>query len=340
MSSINFEIERLLRDEFTKRQTNRLQKIESERMLEQRLGVSRQRIRTVVNRLISEGLLVKQEGKGTYIAPLVKNRFLNLICSPDIKFNDPFYNNLLVELTNFAAKENVNIIPLNMETYENGAIDSPILMVGRFAEEDLCALKKVFTRMVSFENYQNHDDFSQIYFDHYRIGYNAAKVLSEYGHKKVIHLTGVNKYTSSSLRCDGFLKCARKQNMSCRVVSDRMNFQGGYNKGRLIMNLIEDQGYTAVFVVNDWMAVGLIQYMKENGLKIPEQLSVISVDNISLAGQITPGITTYSLDMKLMVAELFSLLNDLSTGDFENNSVNKRVQLAPVLIARESLRFL
>jgi len=57
------------------------------------------RIGEVINQLVSEGLLVKYEGKGTYVAPIVRNKYINLICSPTTKRNDPFYNRMLMELT-------------------------------------------------------------------------------------------------------------------------------------------------------------------------------------------------------------------------------------------------
>ena len=104
MNKENKEIADVLREEVKRLQSDRLIKLESERKLEQRLQVGRQRIREVIGQLVSEGLLIKYEGKGTYIAPIVRNKYINLICSPTIKMNDPFYNRMLMELTTYAAK--------------------------------------------------------------------------------------------------------------------------------------------------------------------------------------------------------------------------------------------
>lgn len=141
MNQDNRELADLMRKEFAGLQTDRLIKIESERRLEQRFCAGRQRIREVIGQLVSEGLLIKYEGKGTYIAPFVKNKYMNLICSPDIKFSDPFYNRLLMELTNYAAKNSVNMIPLTLETLKNGDMISPVLMIGKFEEPDLEKIK-------------------------------------------------------------------------------------------------------------------------------------------------------------------------------------------------------
>lgn len=343
MDPINREIANLLREIVRPMRTDSLVKLESERELEKRLGAGRQRIRAVIHQLMSEGLLVKQEGKGTFVTPLVRNKYLNLICSPDVKNNDPFYNNLLMELTNFAAKESVNICLTRLEDLSTGFPAFPALVVGKLGEADLVRVRDVFPTVIAFENYIESDEINQIYFDHYRIGWNAAKALTDYGHRKILHLTGPNRYASSSLRRNGFIDAARKYNVEYTVLSGKMNFQGGYRAGEAIADVVRAGGCTAAFVVNDWMAVGLMQYMKENSLRIPEDLSVVGVDNIPLSSQISPSLTTFSLDVRMMIAEVFVLLNAMSAeggGKAAPDGMRggRRVILTPVLITRESIR--
>lgn len=344
MDPINQEIANLLRERVRPMRSDSLVKLESERELEKRLGAGRQRIRAVIQQLMSEGLLVKQEGKGTYITPVVRNKYLNLICSPDIKNNDPFYNNLLVELTNFAAKESVNISPLRLDNLKNGFSNSPALVVGRMDDPALNQLKDAFPTLIAFENYLEHDTVNQIYFDHYKIGWNAVKALSDYGHRKIMHVTGPNCYASASLRRTGFIEAAQKFGVEQTVFSGKMNFQGGYQAGEAVAGMVRQGDCTAVFVVNDWMAVGLMQYMKENGIRVPDDVSIVGVDNIPLSSQISPSLTTFSLDVRMMVAEVFVLLNTMNAGDKSDQDTLtadmmtcRRVILTPVLIARESL---
>lgn len=337
MDKINIHVANLFREQIKARQKEYPIKMESERILSEQLGVGRQRIRAVIQQLANEGLLVKRDGKATYVMPLIKSKYINLICSPNIKSNDPFYNSLLVELTNFAAKENVNIVPVSMGRLCNGITDVPTLLVGRFEDTDLILLKNTFSVLIAFENYPDQDSFNQIYFNHYKIGYNAAKTLYEYGHKQLIHLTGPKLYASANLRREGFLKGSWKYGAEVTIVNEKMNYAGGYNVGPTVKKLICEKGCTAAFAANDWMAVGLMQYLKEHRVQIPEQVSVIGVDNIALSSQISPSLTTFSLDMKMMVVEVFSLINYLASHK-DPLAKGKRVILDPVLMARESLR--
>lgn len=337
MNGENKLLAEVLRKEFQRERTSHLVKIESERKLAEKLGVGRQRIREVIGQLVSEGLLIKHEGKGTYIAPLIKSNFLNLICSPNIKNNDPFYNSLLMELTSYAAKNNVNLISLRMDTLRYGRPKYPLLLIGRFEEEYLLKLKQSYSKIISFENYPEHDELTQIYFDHFKIGMNAAKVLAEYGHKKVIHITGPARYASAYFRKNGFIRGARKYGLEYSILEGKMNFEGGNELGSDVADLVKKRNYTAIFSANDWMAIGLIQALKSKNIDVPKDVSTLSVDNIPLASQIAPNLTTYSLDAGMMVAECFSLIEAVYADD-EQANFQKRIILQPVLITRDTLK--
>lgn len=337
MNQENREIANELRREVRQLQSDRLIKLESERKLEQRMKVGRQRIREVINQLVSEGLLIKYEGKGTYIAPIVKNKHVNLLSSPTIKPNDPFYNRMLMDLTGYAAKNSVNMIPLTMETLHNGDMISPVLMIGKFEETDIEKIKKVYPKIISFENYPNHDDFAQIYFDHFKIGINAAKVLAAYGHKKVIHITGPDRYASALYRKNGFIRGARKNGIEYVVLESKMNFKGGFVLGDQVANLVTHRKFTAFFAANDWLAIGVIQALRDRGIEVPDQVSALSVDNIPLASQFAPALTTYSLDANMMIAECFSLM-DVAESSPEDMKFHKRIILQPRLVTRDTLK--
>lgn len=282
MNRENKEIADMLRQEVKKLQSDRLIRLESERKLEQRLQVGRQRIREVINQLVSEGLLIKYEGKGTYIAPLIRNKFINLICSPSIKLNDPFYNRMLMELTSCAAKNSVNIIPLTMDSLENGERNSPILLIGKFEEHMLQRIKALY-------------------------------------------------------RKNGFIRGAGKNGLEYVILESKMNFRGGYALAEQVKELVKQQKFTAVFAANDWMAVGLIQALRAEEMAVPDQVSVLSVDNIPLAGQFAPGLTTYSLDAEMMITEGFMLMDTAEENGGEEN-FRRRIILQPVLITRDTLK--
>ena len=125
-----------------------------------------------------------------------------------------------------------------------------------------------------------------------------------------------------------------------------MNFSGVFSVAYLVANLFMIRNFPGVFAANDWMAIGLIQALRTKGIEVPDQVSVLSVDNIPLASQFAPALTTYSLDANMMIAECFSLMDAVESGkggDMENNAAeerkfHKRIILQPILITRDTLK--
>lgn len=324
-----------LREQILKMRSDDMIKIPSERVLAETLGVSRPSIRAAIKNLMNEGLLIQEQGVGTYVTPKVKIHSLDIACSPDLKKNDPFYNSFLVEITNFAAKHSLKLFVLDVDQIKSTYRDVPLLIVGRLEDEVLDKLTAVYKTIIAFQNYPHNNDFTQIYFDHYKIGYMAAKTLLEFKHKNVIHLAGPEKYASALNRKIGFIDGAKKFKMNYSILTDKMNWSGGYDAGDSILDEYSAENRpTAIFVANDWMAAGLMQKLKEKGYKIPEDISIIGCDNIPLASELSPSLTTFSQDMKLLIGELFVVLNQIDTNEY---NANKKITIPPNFIHRASL---
>jgi DNA-binding LacI/PurR family transcriptional regulator len=318
-------------------QTSTLVKIPSERDLSDNLQASRVSVRAAIRVLANEGLLVQLRGKGTYIVPSVRMKTLYLLRSPDIKGNDPFYNNFLVEITNLAAKQAIKISmvnpdhPLPLEP----VAPYPLVIIGQIEDNLLDELSAACGTLFAVQRYAHREDIIQIYFDDYKIGSKAAKTLIDHGHRNLVLLGGPTKYPSANLRKLGFLDEAQRVGVPVQIISEKMNWEGG----RRAADVLTASGLPspdAVFAVNDWMAVGFTQRMREHGLHVPSDISVIGCDDIPLASEFSPRLTTFSLDMKHLVEELLSAIHrQLSQG----SPLREEIVLPAVLVGRESLTY-
>jgi DNA-binding LacI/PurR family transcriptional regulator len=82
--------------------------------------------------------------------------------------------------------------------------------------------------------------------------------------------------------------------------------QSGYDN---LMRLAQNGRLpSAFFVQNDQMAVGALSAARELGLDLPEQLSIISIDNLPLAPYFTPPLTTLDQDFSALGHEAVGLL--------------------------------
>lgn len=321
-----------LRRQILPLQTNALVKIPSERDLADSLQVSRVSVRAAIRVLVGEGLLVQLRGKGTYIVPSVQMDTLYLLRCPDIKSNDPFYNNFLVEITNLAAKRAIKLSMVDPELPLSPAAPFPLVVIGQMEDNRLDELAASCGTLFAVQRYAHRDDVVQVYFDDYQIGSKAAKALFDHGHRSLVLLAGPDKYASANLRKLGFMDAAKRCGASVRVVPEKMNWEGGRRAAdRVVATSSLPEG---VFAVNDWMAAGFIQRLREHGVTVPADLSVIGCDDIPLASEFFPRLATFSWNMKHLAQELLSAIQRRLSDRFASR---EEIVLPAVLISRESL---
>ncbi|NRF92387.1 substrate-binding domain-containing protein [Paenibacillus frigoriresistens] len=72
------------------------------------------------------------------------------------------------------------------------------------------------------------------------------------------------------------------------MTSDWTN-QGGYEAMR---ELLKEEGYTAVIASSDETAIGALRALQEQGIQVPNQMSIVGFDDITLSGWVSPLLTT------------------------------------------------
>ena len=310
-------------------------RIGSERELARRFNVSRLSLRAAIKSLVDEGLLFQKQGSGTYILPRTSIDTIHLLEASDIKPYDPFYSEFLAELSRFIAGESMHLKVIHPEGEKVEPSEAPLIIVGLCSSRLLIELKKNYRYIVSTQSYPDALEITQVYFDDYRIGATAAGILNELGHRRVVHLSGPAIYPSAVERKRGFLDGARVTPLTVEVIEGKMNWSSGYAFGNDVVKLVRSNGRpSAIFAANDWMAIGLMQRLLENGVRIPQDVSVVGCDDIHLASEVTPGLATFRWGMRYLVQEVFKLINALILRD---TGLHKRILLPAEFISRESL---
>lgn len=290
-------------------------RISTERELAEMHGVSRVSVRRAVKKLVAEGLLTQRQGSGTYITPEHAIGRVQVIVAADVKPSDPFYNEMLAEFAHDASARGVGFDLVREGVREPDAdISVPLVVVGLVEPDRIRAVARAGRTVVSTQYYPDSVDVAQVLFDDYRIGVDAAEVLSASGHRRVAQLCGPRAYASAIERKRGFLETAERLGMEVVNRSGKMNWRSGYALGVDVLKLLEgDSPPTAVFAANDWMALGLVRRLVEARVSIPQTLSVVGCDDIHLAAEVDPALSTFRWDMALLAAEVFAAIT-VSTG--------------------------
>jgi DNA-binding LacI/PurR family transcriptional regulator len=164
-----------------------------------------------------------------------------------------------------------------------------------------------------------------------RGSYMATKHLTNLGHQRIAHITGPSGIVVSEERELGYRAAIKDSNLRYRKVVRMKEFSP--DAGRLaIKDLMGDnRAPSAVFAANDYMALGVLQGLRELGLKVPDDVAVMGYDDIWLSKFAFIDLSTVSSQIRHMAALACNMLIDLvETRELTRPSL----VLAPELVVR------
>ncbi len=124
----------------------------------------------------------------------------------------------------------------------------------------------------------------------------AAQHLVDLGHRRIAVVSGPLSEKSAQDRVNGFSAAMHESGIlfdDSLVVEGNWSASSGYAAFNKLWEI--DQSITAVSAHNDRMAVGVIRAAYDKGIMVPEQLSVVGIDDIPLASYFAPSLTTLKL---------------------------------------------
>ena len=121
----------------------------------------------------------------------------------------------------------------------------------------------------------------------------AVSHLAELGHKKIAIIEGEQITIPTHKRLEGYKAELKERNLEINeewIIQSHFSVDGGYESMQEIMSLKNKP--TAVFCMGDEIAVGAMQAIKEAGLKVPDDYSIVGFDDIEISQYLNPALTT------------------------------------------------
>ena len=150
--------------------------------------------------------------------------------------------------------------------------------------------------------------------DNRQIVATSAQHLLELGHRRIAYITGPENLTTSRLRLEGFemaMADARIPISQQQIIPGKYDYESGIRAAQYLVESTEQ--VTAVLASNDLMGVGCIVGLKRAGVRVPEDMSVIGIDDIAPALYVDPPLTTVAIPMhQLGVASMEKVIELLS----------------------------
>lgn len=165
-----------------------------------------------------------------------------------------------------------------------------------------------------------------------RIGQIATEHLLSLGHPNVHHVAGPEDWIDAAGRIEGWESTLRASGLHPPVpLKGDWSPESGYQAGRI---LADDASVTAVFVANDEMALGVIRALVESGRRVPDDVSVVGVDNIDVSAYVSPALTTVAQPFEEIGGAAVAQLRELVEGDGSTRPAER--VLSSTLILRDS----
>jgi LacI family transcriptional regulator len=157
-------------------------------------------------------------------------------------------------------------------------------------------LEQLARAKIPFVRLSPHD--RHLPYPHVRVqDYEGAVAMTEYlvklGHKRIGLIMGTRDHSASHERLRGFRETLKKHKIKfdpALVCQGDWTFAAGISCGRALLAL--SRRPTAIFASNDDMAAGVLYTAHQHGIRVPEQLTVTGFDDVPLAQQIWPSLTT------------------------------------------------
>jgi len=270
--------------------------------------------------------------------------------------SNPFYAAVMLGVEEAARKSGYHVLLCN--SLQDGSLEEGYLktlfekQVKGVILSSISGNRKLMTHLIkmglnviAIDQKLDMPDVLQIEFDYRRGGYMAAQYLLEKGHRKIGYVTAPLDRPSRQHIYHGFFEALHSagvdKNDSYVQIADEekevydgiYEFENGKVLTRKLLQL--DELPSAIFACNDLTAFGVINELAANGLRVPEDISVMGFDNIEFSRMVTPALTTIKQPNYEMGKLACSMLLDKLRKD---NNHEMDVMLLPKLIVRDSVK--
>ena len=183
----------------------------------------------------------------------------------------------------------------------------------------------------------NVDSFSNVATDNYLAGVMAGEYLGSIGHKRVATVTGPRITQWARDRLDGFRDGLAKYQAQLEwqySQTDLPDFETGLAACDALMADYAGRALpTAIWAQNDIIAAAVLKSLTNQGYRVPEDISLLGMDDIQLCTMVTPMLSTIHQPLREIAQESIRIIMENEPGA---KPQPRRVFLTPTLQVRES----
>lgn len=275
-----------------------------------------------------------------------KTPFIGIVSwqSPEEEADDPYFASIRKGVETECSARGIftnKLIRLNHDStnLRDNELDG-VIVVGRVSIDDIKKLRSQLDNVVFVNHSPDEEMYDSVVIDFEKATKKALYHLIQQGHQRIGYIGGQEKVYQEGKglviedqRLTTYEKVLKEEGLfdsAMMYVSDEYTLQQGYE---LMKEAIKKGGLPdAFFVGSDTMAIGAIRALKEAEIRVPEDVSIVSFNDIEMASFMNPPLTTVKVYTEKMGETAVKLLLDR----LEGRTLPLKVICPTKLVMRES----
>lgn len=215
-----------------------------------------------------------------------------------------------------------------------------IIALGKFSKDEVKQLATLKKHVVFIGSSPDDKLFDSVVIDAYRAVRDVVNYCVDGGHREIgyiggIELVGPDKEQAEEYRERYFREILTDRGLyqSKYFYVDEMSIDSGYSMAKKALSA--DDLPTVFFIASDAMAVGVLKAFYESGIKVPNDVSIISFNDIAISNFTIPPLTTVKIEKEFMGETAVHLMLERIR---ENRLISKKVMIPTEIIRRASFK--
>lgn len=207
-----------------------------------------------------------------------------------------------------------------------------VILLHENTEAEFIPIRQSFHAPIVLASVQTESDADySVSIDDERAAYDAARVIIENGHRRIAGVFSAS-YSAGTLRKRGFRRALSEAGLGPVLeITASCTLAGGIEAAETIGR--SASAPTAVFFMSDEAAIGAIRKFRDLGIRVPDDLSIVSFDDIPYSDFVTPRLTTVRQPIQRIGSAAAELLLRRIQGE---EGMERKVYLPHSLTIRES----
>lgn len=279
--------------------------------------------------------------------PMVALALISTVTEAD-ELEDPYFRRIRVGIEEEAKRQKINIHTIYRITdkidFERIRKLAGTIIVGRIDERLMVEIQKVNPNIVVVDDYQDYAQVDSVYADLAGATRKQLERLYDKGHRSIALVggyqfikdrTGEVVRSEEDIRTTTYIEWMMRKGLAEYICTYEGNWTAldGMELSKQLLADKAGQLPTAIIAASDPIAVGVYRTLQKNQVKIPEDISIVSFDNVEVANYLTPSLSSVDVNTGEIGRMAVRLAKERAEG---LRSVAVAVMIKGEIIVRES----